>query len=106
MPTQTSPRPRIWGIVILFTLMLVLPIRRLPAQESSCIAVDMNDMPRACTFLENHGACLVGALDSYYACREGAGGILDRLACEIGVQVDLLACNLGLPWRLIEAIRQ
>jgi len=106
MPSQLTLRPRVWGVVILFTLLVILPVRRLPAQEASCIAVDMNDLPRACTFLENHGACLVGALDSYYACVEDADGILDRLSCEIGVQVDLLACNLGLPWRLIEAIRQ
>jgi hypothetical protein len=90
--------------MILLTLLVVLPARRLPAQDTSCQAVDMDDMPRPCTFLEEHGACLWYALDSYYMCRDGSDGFLSRLGCEVGVQVDLLACNLSLPWRVIESI--
>jgi hypothetical protein len=105
MHTPTLSRPLAWGIIILFGLAVLLPAQTLPAQEGTgCFAVDMDDMPRDCTFLEEHGACLWNALDSHDACKEGADGFLDHAACEIGVQVDLLACNLALPWRLLKTI--
>lgn len=104
MHTPTLTRPIIWGIVILLGLAVLLPTRDLPAQEAGCEAVDMNDMPRPCTFLEEHGACLWYALDSHDACVEGADGFWEHAGCEVGVQVDLLACNLGLPWRLLKSI--
>ena len=97
-------RPLAWGLVILFGLAVLMPAQALPAQDTGCIAVDMDDMPRDCTFLEEHGACLWNALDSYEACKDYADGFLDHAGCEIGVQVDLLACNFGLPWRLLKAI--
>ena len=36
--------------------------------------------------------------------RLDANGFLERAACELGVQVDLLACNLGMPVRLIKSL--
>lgn len=93
-----------WGIILILVLMVGMPGRELPAEEVGCIAVDSNDMPRACTFLEEHGACLWYALDSYDSCKVGADGLLERTLCEIGVQVDLLACNFELPWRLIDSV--
>lgn len=104
MHTTISSRPIIWGIILLLSLTVLLPREGLPAQDSGCVAVDMNDQPRPCTFLESHGACLWAALDSYDACIEGVGGFFERVGCELGVQVDLLACNLGLPWRLLKSI--
>ena len=104
MQTLSLSRPVTWGIVIILALAVLLPTRELPAQETGCVAVDRDDMPRTCTFLEEHGACLWYALDSYDWCKEGADGFLDHLGCEVGVQVDLLACNLGLPWRLLKAV--
>ena len=102
-PLTLSPRVA-WGIIILLGVAVLLPTQELPAQDTGCFAVDMNDMPRNCTFLEEHGACLWNALDSHDACNGDADGFLDHAACEIGVQVDLLACNLGLPWRLLHAV--
>ncbi len=104
--TVTLSRPVLWALVLLLGMGILLPAERVPAQESGCIAVDMNDQPRNCTFLESHGACLWGALDSYDACLDGVDGFFDRVACELGVQVDLLACNLGLPWRLLKSLME
>ena len=105
MKTPSLSHPFAWGVIILLGLGVLLPTQELPAQDhTGCIAVDLNDMPRACTFLEEHGACLWNALDSYDGCRLDADGFLDRAVCELGVQVDLLACNLGMPVRLIKSI--
>ena len=104
MRSITFSRPGFWGIMILLGIGVLLPARALPAQSVGCPAVDMYDMPRNCTFLEEHGACLWYALDSYDMCRVDGDGFWDRAACEIGVQVDLLACNVSIPWRLIKAI--
>ena len=105
MQNLSLSRPVLWGFVLLLGLGLFLPAQELPAQDATgCIAVDMNDLPRDCTFLEEHGACLWNALDSYGSCREQSGGFFDRVSCEIGVQVDLLACNLGMPVRLIKSL--
>lgn len=98
------PRPLTWGIILILGAAILLPAKRLPAQDTQCFAVDMNDIPRPCTFLEEHGACLWYALDSYGGCKLDADGFLDNAVCELGVQVDLLACNLGLPWRLLKTI--
>ena len=103
MQTTTLSRPFAWGIIILFGLGVLLPPQKLPASET-CEAVDMEDQPRACTFLEEHGACLWNSLDSFDACMEGSDGFWDGAVCHAGVQVDLLACNLGLPLRLLKSI--
>jgi hypothetical protein len=104
MQSRSLSRPVVWGIVILMSLAVFLPTQRLPAQTTGCIAVDRNDQPRSCTFVEEHGGCLWNALDSYYTCSENASDFWEHLACELGVQFDLLACNLGLPWRLLKSI--
>jgi hypothetical protein len=104
MQSPTLSRPLVWGLVLLLGLAVLSPPKALPAQDTSCAAVDRNDQPRPCTFLEEHGGCLWYALDSYYSCVEDGEGFLDRVACEVAVQVDLLACNLGLPWRLIKSV--
>ena len=94
-----------WGIILILGLGILLPTQELPAQdETGCIAVDQNEMPRDCTFLEEHGACLWNALDSYWSCRKHSDGFIDRTVCEVAVQVDLLACNLGMPVRLIKSL--
>jgi len=104
MQPRSLTRPLAWGVIILLGMTVLLPAQKLPAQDYGCIAVDLNDLPRQCTFLEEHGACLWNAFDSYDGCKVEADGFLDHLSCEIGVQVDLLACNFGLPWRLIQAV--
>ena len=104
MKSLTLSNPVAWGVVILLGMAVLLPTQELPAQNTGCVAVDQHDMPRDCTFLEEHGACLWNALDSHGFCIDGADGFLDRAACEIGVQVDLLACNFGLPWRLFRTM--
>jgi hypothetical protein len=105
MQPPSPSRPFIWGIIIILGLGVLLPAQELPAQdETGCIAVDKHEMPRDCTFLEEHGACLWNALDSHDTCVEDAEGFLDKAACEIAVQVDLLACNLGMPVRLIKSL--
>ena len=104
MRSRTQSRPFVWGMVIFLGLAVLSAPRPLPAQDVGCAAVDLDDQPRPCTFLEEHGACLWYAMDSYYGCKDHADGFLQHTACEIGVQVDLLACNLGLPWRLIKSV--
>ena len=104
MKQHSLSRPVVWGALILMGMAVLLPANDLPAQDTGCIAVDRNDRPRDCTFLEEHGACLWNALDSYDACSGGADGFFEHVACELGVQVDLLACNFGLPWRLLRTI--
>lgn len=104
MKSRTLSNPVAWGVIFLLGMAVLLPTQELPAQDTGCIAVDRYDLPRDCTFLEEHGACLWNALDSHDLCSDGADGFFDHAACEIGVQVDLLACNLGLPWRLLRTI--
>ena len=104
MKNLSPSRALAWAFIILLGMAVLLPAQRLPAQEEGCIAVDRHDLPRPCTFLEEHGGCLWNAFESYDACKEDADGLFQHLACELGVQVDLLACNLGLPWRLIKSI--
>ncbi len=104
MQSRSLSRPVVWGVVILMGLAVLLPAQQLPAQVNGCIAVDRHDLPRPCTFVEEHGACLWYALDSFDTCEEDAGGFLDHATCHVAVQFDLLACNLGLPWRLIKSL--
>jgi len=104
MHALTLDRPTSWGVIILLGLVVLLPAKDLPAQDTSCAAVDQYDIPRGCTFLEEHGGCLWNALDSFGSCEEGAGGFFDLVSCHLGVQVDLFACNMGLPLRLLKSI--
>ena len=104
MVSVTLTRPLVWGIVVFMVLGILLPTGGLPAQDAGCIAVDSNDMPRSCTFLEEHGGCLWYALDSYDSCMEETEGFWASAGCQIGVQVDLLACNMSMPIRLIGSI--
>ena len=104
MKPLTLSNPVAWGVIILLGAAVLLPTQELPAQATGCIAVDRFDMPRNCTFLEEHGGCLWNALDSHQTCWDNADGFLDHVSCEIGVQVDLLSCNFGLPWRLIRSV--
>ena len=104
MKPRIPSNPIAWGAIILMGMAVLLPAQELPAQSTGCIAVDQFDMPRDCTFLEEHGACLWNALDSRDTCKDVADGFWDNAVCEVGVQVDLLACNLGLPWRLLRSI--
>ncbi|MFG1691439.1 hypothetical protein ACGF5M_04725 [Gemmatimonadota bacterium] len=100
--TRISPRV-FWGALLLVALSVMTIPPSLPAQTEDCKAMDPYGYTRPCTFLEEHGRCLVSALDSYYECW-GRGGVWNRTGCFIGVQVDLLACNLGLPFKLIQSI--
>jgi len=106
MQPLTLSRPIAWGIVLLLGVAVLLPTQDLPAQDTKCQAVDKYDQPRDCTFLEEHGACLWNALDSYDTCKGDADGFLENTVCEVGVQVDLLACNLGMPLRLFKSVVQ
>lgn len=100
--TRISPRV-FWGALLLVAVSLTTIPPSLPAQTDDCQAYDMWDSPRPCTFLEEHGRCLVSAMDSYHDCWR-RGGFWRRVGCFLGVQVDLTACHLGLPARLIEPI--
>lgn len=91
------------GIVILAAVVASMMPSPLPAQDGGCIAVDRYDQPRQCTFLEEHGMCLVTALESYYQCKD-EGGFFHDLGCYIAVQIDLFACNLSMPFKLLEPI--
>ena len=104
MTTRFFATPVMLGVLVLTGIVLLLSAKELPAQGTECIAVDQFDMPRDCTFLEEHGECLWNALDSRDTCKDEADGFWDNAVCEVGVQVDLLACNFGLPWRLIKSI--
>ena len=97
-------RPVAWGILILLGMAVLLPAQELPAQSNRCTTLDKNDQPRDCTFLEEHGKCIGNAMDSWDQCWEDADGFFHRIGCDLSVQVDLLACNFGLPWRLFRSI--
>jgi hypothetical protein len=102
--SNTGISPRVfWGVLILVALSLMALPPSLPAQTDGCKAYDKYGDARPCTFLEEHGRCLVSALDSYEDCWE-RGGFWNRTGCFLAVQVDLLACNLGMPLTLLEVI--
>ncbi len=67
----------------------------------ACEAYDRYDFPRPCTFMEEWGECLWGALDSLDQCLERKETFLDTVRCHTGTQVDLLACNLGMPFTFL-----
>lgn len=102
MTRLTLPRVLAWWAALAVLLVLIATPPSARAQQ--CEAVDQNDMPRDCTFLEEHGECLVSALDSYDGCIEDGDGFVDRIVCEAGVQIDLLACNLALPWTFLQSM--
>ncbi len=85
--------------------MLALSATLLSAQAVwACEATNEFDLPRPCTFLEEHGECLVSAYDSLYECEDNAEGWIDLGVCHIAVQVDLFACNMELPFRLLTRV--
>lgn len=104
MTRLTFPRLLAWWAAVALLLVLIAAPPSAGAQSSDCPAVDQYDMPRECTFLEEHGMCLTNAYDSYYSCKDNADNYWDRLVCEAGVQVDLLACNVAMPWTLLKMI--
>jgi hypothetical protein len=59
---------------------------------------------RGCTFTEEHGQCLVWALESYYDCMEDAKTFLGRTVCKVAVQVDLFACNVELAGDMLRRL--
>lgn len=72
-----------------------------PVLASDCQAVDANDLPRECTFLEEYGSCLVSAIDSLNTCLDAATGWLSTGACWLGYEIDFYAC---VPAGFIEVI--
>ncbi len=70
----------------------------------ACDAYDSHGSPRDCTFLERYGECLWNAMDSHYQCMEKKTSLLDGVRCHAGTQVDLLSCNLGMPFKFIGSI--
>lgn len=104
MTRLTFPRLLAWWAAIALVLVVLGTPPSARAQDTGCIAVDQNELPRDCTFLEEHGACLVNALDSYDTCIESVDSLMDRIVCEAGVQVDLFACNVALPWHLLKMV--
>ena len=100
--TRISPRV-FWGALILVAVSMMTIPPSLPAQIDDCKATDRYGDPRPCTFLEEHGRCLVSAMDSYYECWD-RGGFWHRVGCFTAVEVDLWACNRGLPFTLLEVI--
>jgi len=82
------------------------------ASTQSCRVTGSYGSTRGCTALERYGQCLTNAFSSYHDClkfsrrRTGLKRFGRRAACEIGVQVDLFACHLGLPYYLYSQIKQ
>lgn len=106
MTRRSHSRTRLlfWWAAVALLVVLFSHAPSLGAQSTECQAVNMAGLPRDCTFLEEHGMCLTNALDSYNQCVDSADNWFDRAACEIGVQVDLFACNIALPWHLVKMI--
>jgi hypothetical protein len=104
MDSISTSRWVFWGVVIILGVAVMAPTQELPAQSTDCVAVDQNDQPRACTFLEEHGSCLWNALDSFGSCEDTAGSLAGLVGCHVAVQIDLLACNLATPLTLLKTI--
>jgi len=66
-----------------------------------CQALDINNLPRDCTWLEKHGQCLVNAADSRDQCLERAEGIFQWYRCHEDAAIDFTACALQIPFRII-----
>lgn len=96
-----AQRPLRLALIIVLTLGATLA-----AAESvwACEAIDRYDQPRPCTFMEKYGECLWSALDSLDQCLETKESILDWARCHTGTQVDLLACNFGMPFDFLGTI--
>lgn len=85
----------------------------MPASASSqdCRVRSSWGAQRNCTFLEQYGKCLSSAYSSYDDCllysrrASGVRRLGRRAACEAGIQIDLFACHLGLPYYLYQQIR-
>jgi hypothetical protein len=72
------------------------------AQECEFLTDDGDTRP--CTFTEKYGQCLYWAYESYYDCVEDSGSFIERAACELGVQVDILACTLGMFGEAVDLV--
>jgi len=70
MDSISTSRWVFWGVVIILGVAVMAPPQELPAQSTDCVAVDQNDQPRACTFLEEHQ--------------------IDLLACNLATPLTLL----------------
>jgi hypothetical protein len=81
----------------LFLAGLLTTLQALPgAAAAPCEFLRDDGSFRECTFTEKYGKCLVTALESYEDCVQGSDGIVHRLVCELAVQVDMMACHLGM----------
>lgn len=90
---------------IVLLAMLALTASLASAQAVwACEAVDSYGEPRDCTFLERYGECLWNVLDAHDQCMEKKESFLDGVRCQAGTQVDLFACNLGIPFKFIGTV--
>lgn len=89
------------------TLVLALTFlsTTVPVHALDCQAVDLNEMPRNCTFLEEYGSCLENARASWAQCIDKSGGSWWRKElCNAGGAVDLIVCGAGTPFSFVKAV--
>lgn len=104
--TQSQParshRRRLFAFLVL--TLVFIHVSGLAAQTIPCEAIDQDDMPRNCTFMEKWGQCLYEADDSYQQCRAEADGGFDRMGCDLAYIVDGMACHIASPFTLIRGL--
>ena len=91
-------------VALLLLTLFVAQTGRIAAQTVPCVAIDRDDLPRNCTFMEKWGQCLYEAEDSFEQCWEEAQNGFGRMACDIARTVDGIACHVASPFTLLRGL--
>lgn len=99
--------PLVRRLVAVAMLVVFADATALGAANVECEAVDIDGMPRECTFSELLGECGYAAWDSWRQCIDTDGdGFQDvdawtKAYCDFWAAADLLACSIWVPWNII-----
>lgn len=97
-------RNRRKAAAVFVALALVTLVNAGGLTAGECTALDMNDLPRECTFLERTGGCMAAAADSFMQCVDGYDGdskfgqAWHTTKCQIAAVADQGACAFEAPF--------
>lgn len=94
-----SPLPslfRILGLALLLATLTLTAGAPDAAAAQECQFQLEDGSIRKCTFTEQYGQCLFGAWQSYQDCLVMGETWAHKLMCDVAVEVDMLACTLGM----------
>lgn len=85
---------------VLSCLMAIMASGFTAAVASAEQCSDFTTNNRPCTTSEKMGYCLYNARDSYMDCLDSGGIFWDVIVCGGALDIDILGCVAGAPFRL------